>query len=258
MNDRVIAPKGYLWTTIEEAVLREHYPTAGPERCVELLPHRGLAAVYAKARVLGLRAPKLISSTAGKRFATKYPQDDRVDSMIRESYGRGIRQRGQIKALALAVNRPKWWVINRAVAMGCTVERVRPLPWSHAEDALLEQYAVCTLRVIATKLREAGFARTPTAIAVRMKRKRIDRTDPDSWSAGDLGRLLGVNGNTVCDWIERRGLTAKKVPFGHTGRYVITRGALRAWLRQGHGFVDLRKVDQPWFWGLVLGGDQAC
>lgn len=257
MNDRVISSKGYLWTTIEEAVLREHYSTSGPERCAEMLPHRGIAAIYSKARKLGLEAPPAISQTAGKRFATKYPQDDRVDQLIRDSYAGGLRKRGQLKALALTVNRPKWWVAKRAVQLGCTVERMRPLPWTRSELSMLEAYAICDPKVIAAKLREAGFRRTPTAIVVQMKRQQIDRTDPDSWSATDLGRLLGVNGVTVADWIARRGLTARKVAHGHTGRSVITRRALRAWLRENHGFVDLRKVDQPWFWGLVLGGDEA-
>lgn len=257
MNDRVIAPKGYLWTTIEEAVLREHYSTAGPERCAELLSHRGLAAVYSKAKKLGLIAPPALSTTAGKRFATKWPQCDRVDLMIRDAYEGGLRKRGQLKSLAMTVNRPKWWVAKRAVQLGCTVERMRPLPWTRPELALLESYSICDPKVIAAKLREAGFRRTPTAIVVQLKRRQIDRTDPDSWSATDLGPLLGVNPATVADWIARRGLSAKKTPYGHTGRYFITRRALRAWLRENHGFVDLRKVDQPWFWGLVLGGEDA-
>lgn len=34
-------------------------------------------------------------------------------------------------------------------------------------------------------------------------------------------------------------------------------GALRKWLQTHHGYVDLRRVDQPWFWGLVLGGGSS-
>lgn len=243
--------KGYHWTTTEEAVLREHYPTQGAQRCADLLPHRGQAAVHAKAHKLGLRAPK--GTTTGMRFAKKYPQSDQVDSIITATY-RSITKRGDIKALAIRVGRPKWWVCKRAAELGLTLERIKPLPWSRAEMAVLEEFGACDCKTIARKLKDAGFSRSPTAIEVQRKRAKIDTSDPDSWTARDLGSLLGVDGATVADWIERRGLKGERKAWGPNGRFRITRRSLRAWLQENHGYVDLRKVDQPWFWGLVLGG----
>lgn len=248
---------GYLWTTTEERTLRAVYPVEGPEKVASLLPGRSVSAVHAKASVLKVRAPATVGATGGMRFATKYPPDDRMDQAIRAAYARGLRERGQIKRLAEALERPKWWVCKRAVQLGCTIERVAPLPWSAPELRLLEEHAACDPWVISRKLRAAGLARTPTAVVVQLKRRQMDRTDPDAWTARDLGRLLGVDGNTVCDWVERRGLAAQRRAWGPNGRFVITRAGLRQWLREHHGYVDLRRVDQPWFWGLVLGGDAA-
>lgn len=251
MNDRSIAARGYLWTTVEEAVVREHYATpGGPARCAELLPHRGLHAVYAKARLLGLRAPH--SGTTGKRFARKYPASAEVDRAITEGYAR-LTGRGALARLAQSVGRPKWWVGKRAEQLGLARTRIQPLPWSRAEVALLEEWASCTTHTIRAKLAAAGFARTTTAIGVKLKRLRFDRTDPDVWSARDLGSLLGVDGATVADWVARRGLKAERTAWGPNGKLCITRTALRKWMKAHRAYVDLRRVDQPWFWEVIFG-----
>lgn len=240
------------WLTTEERIVRDHYPVEGVEKCVELLRDRSPSAIYAKARQLGVKAPPSIGRTAGKRFVRKWESTPQIDQMIRDAYAMSGKSCGFIRDLATRVGRPKWWVTKRAVAIGCTKERIKPLPWSREELALLEKYSKCVLPVIARKLRQAGFRRTETAIAVQLKRQRIDRHDPDVWCAGDLGPLLGVDPKTVCDWIERRGLPAKKAENGHMGVWRITRQGLRKWIKENHGFVDLRRVDQPWFWDLVL------
>lgn len=252
MNNRAAAVRGYHWTTGEEAVVRQHYGSeGGPARCAALLPHRGLHAVYAKARQLGLRAPP--GGTQGQRFARKHAASPELDRALTEGYLHA-RKRGDIKRLALALSKPKWWVHSRAVQLGLARSQVQAKPWSRAELALLDGWASCTLPVIRTKLAEAGFVRTATAISVKLKRLAIDRTDPDTWSARELGPLLGVDGKTVADWVARRGLKAERDPHGPHGVFRITRRALRAWLKatQCH-LVDLRRVDQTWFKELSWG-----
>jgi hypothetical protein len=244
-------PPGYHWTTSEEAVLREHYSSRGSEHCAALLPHRGLQAIYAKARALGLRAPN-IGPTTGLRFARKHKISEEIDHIITAGY-RTASKRGDVKVIALQAGRPRWWVSKRAVELGLTVARIKALPWSRPEMAILQEFGACDLKTIASKLREAGFKRSPTGIEVQRKRARIDTTDPDSWTARDLASLLGVDGATVADWVARRGLKAARRPWGPNGRFRITRRALLRWLQDNHGFVNLHKVDQPWFWGLVLG-----
>lgn len=251
MNDRATAAPGHFWTTVEVAVLRAHYAQhGGPERCAELLPHRGIRAVYAKANHLRLGAPNA-ATQPGKRFARKYATTAEIDQRIRDGYAR-MRRRGDLQRLALEVARPAWWVSKRAVTLGLTRERIRAAEWSREEVALLHEWATCVLPTIRLKLKAAGFARSETAIAVKLKRLQIDCSDPDVWTATELASLLGVNGKTVADWVHRRGLVAKLEGGGANGVFRIRRAALRAWLKDHHGHVDLRRVDQAWFWGLVL------
>lgn len=251
MNDHPIAARGYLWTTVEVAVLRAHYAEpGGPALCAQLLPHRGLHAVYAKAQALQLVAEQ-VSRTAGRRFAKLHPVTPEIDRMLTEGCA-GMRERGDLKRLALRVGRPKWWVSKRLADLGLARPRLKATPWTSAEVRILKEWASCRLQTIRRKLKAAGYTRSDNAIGVQLKRLKVDRTDPDVWTARDLGTLLGVDGKTVCDWVARRGLNAKRERGGPHGVLKITRRALRSWLRENSAYIDLRRVDQPWFWELVL------
>ncbi len=243
---------GYFWTTTEEAVLRDLYPAKGSAAVAAALPHRSLASIHAKAQQLSLRAPQ-VGCTAGLRFSKKYPQSDHIDTMIREGYA-AAKRKGDIKALALRIGRPAWWVQKRATSLGLTrTVRTRLDRWTPPELAIVEEYASCEPRAIARKLRAAGFERTPTAVALILKRRKIDTSDPDAWTAGDLAQLLGVTSTAVRDWIERRGLIAKRRGTGPTSAFVIRRETFRRWVATHQRFIDLRKVDQVWFMELAFG-----
>lgn len=248
---RALCGRGYYWTTVEHALLREHYPKAGARALAGLLPHRTLSSIHAQAQKLGLRAPPGLSK--GLRFPRTHRASPHLDADIRALYAT-MTHRGAVKSFSEAKGLPAWWVQKRASILGLTRSvRSRIDGWTAKELSLLEDYAACDLPLIAKKLRDAGFTRTPTAIAIQLKRRGMDRTDPDTWTAPDLAGLLGVNAATVADWIERRGLKAEKKPWGHTGRWVIKRRALKAWLAENPRFIDLRKVDQPWFMDLAFG-----
>jgi len=242
---------GYLWTTTEVAALRETYPVGGMKATRSVI-NRLPGAIHAKARSLGVRAPA--GTTTGLRFARKYPQSDRIDLAIRDGYA-NAKRKGDIQALADSIGRPLWWTYKRAAALGLSrTTRLHVRPWERAELAVLEKFAACDFKVISQKLRSAGFDRTPTAVAIQLKRRRIDRHDPDTWSAPDLAELLGVHARTVADWIERRGLTAKKRASGPHGVWMLKRRDVRAWVAANPRYVDLRRVDQTWFMDLVFGG----
>lgn len=251
MNYRTISAPGRFWTTVEVAVLRAHYcQHNGPALCAEMLPHRGIRAIYAKANDLRLGAPNS-TTQPGKRFARRYTTTPEIDQRIRDGYAR-MRQRGDMGRLAHEVARPAWWVSKRAVTLGLTRERIQAAEWSRAEVSIIHEWATCVLPTIRLKLKAAGFTRSETAIAVKLKRLRVDCSDPDVWTATELAGLLGVNGKTVADWVHRRGLVARVASGGPSGTFRIRRAALLAWLKAHHGHVDLRRVDQSWFWGLVL------
>ena len=244
---------GYFWTNPELATLRAVYPLGGSKAAIAALPNRKRSAILAKAAQLGVRAPK--GSTTGLRFASKYPLDERIDQAIRDGYA-AAKKRGDYKGIAARVNRPDWWVSKRAAALGVTkTPRTRLDGWTKPELEMLEILASQDLLVIAKKFRAAGFSRTPTAIGLQLKRRKIDRTDPDRWTAPDLAGLLGVNAATIADWIGRRGLKAIKKANGPNGVWLLRRVDVKAWVAANPRFIDLRRVDQTWFMDLVFGRD---
>lgn len=239
------------WLTTEVEILRSVYPMGGAAGVHAQLPHRTLEAIRAKACALKLPCRK--GSTSGLRFARVYPQRDDIDTAIREGYMH-MRAKGDIKALAARIGRPAWWVQKRASTLGVTrTNRTRIDCWTREELAILEEWAACNLNTIRRKLKAAGFVRTETAIAVKLKRLKLDREDPNRWSATALAPLLGVNPATVADWAERRGLRATRESWGPNGRLMITRKDLRNWIACCPRYIDLRRVDQPWFMDLVFG-----
>lgn len=258
LDDAVATPRpartgaqGGPWLTTELSVLREHYPAGGAARVQALLPHRTLAAIREKAAGQGVRAPRM--GTLGCRFERRWPQRDDIDMAIREGYVHAT-QRGDIKRLAERLGRPADWVQRRAAGMGLTrTNRTRLDCWTPAELELLDTYAAARLEVIAAKLAKAGFKRTPTAVGIVLRRRKMDRTDPDVWSATQLGPLLGVNPKTVADWIDRRGLKAKKLGEGVTTRYMVHRRELRRWIPGNYHYIDPRRVDWAWFCEIVFG-----
>ena len=238
------------WLTTEVAALQRLYPTGGASAVQAVLPHRSLTAIRAKA--WGLQVKCLKGTTTGLRFARRYPQCDHIDNAVREGYMH-LKNKGDVKALAERIGRPAWWVQKRASGMGLArCNRTRTDCWTAPELALLEELAACDVNVIAAKFRKAGFARTATAIGIQLKRRKFDRTDPDRWTATELGPLLGVDPKTVQTWIAVRGLPATREAWGPNGRLMVQRKQLRAWIATHQRYVDLRRVDQTWFMDLVL------
>lgn len=241
------------WLTTEMALLRSLYGTQGAAAVHQALPHRTLAAIRGKAAAEGIKGTR--KSTLGKRFARMWPQSDAVDTAIREAYIH-MRAKGDIKALAKRLGRPDWWVQKRAATLGVTrTNSTRIDAWTAAEVAIVDEYAAAGLPLIANKLRAAGYSRTPTAIAIAIKRRGIDTTDPDTWTATQLGPLFGRDPKTVADWIERRGLPAKRKPWGPNGRLFVHRKDLRKWIAANPAYIDLRRIDQHWFWDVMFGAD---
>lgn len=254
-EQRRTGQKGSPWLTTELAVLRQHYSVGGSPAVQALLPYRTLASIRSKAASEGV--PGQRRTTLGKRFARRYPQRADLDTAIIEGYVHA-KAKGDCKRLAERLGRPAWWVQRRAAALGLTrTNRTRLDCWKAAELQIVEDYAVARLPVIVAKLKKAGFHRTPTAVAIVLKRRQIDRTNPDVLSATQLGPLLGVNPSTVVDWIDRRGLKGRKSGDGRTARYELHCKDVKRWIAANHCYVDPRRVDWHWFCGLMFGGATA-
>ncbi len=79
---------------------------------------------------------------------------------------------------------PHWAVKKRARELG--LARTKELLWSEAELAILSRYAWMRDERIRLKLKAAGYARTVTAIHLKLKRMRF-KHDGSLYSANRLG-----------------------------------------------------------------------
>lgn len=242
------------WTTVEERVLRETYGMPGGPRIAAEKIGRNIYAIYAHARKLGLRGVRYVPE---RRNGRRYSIEPWIDREIERAYQ--SPRRGAIAELAARVMRPRGWLKSRALALGIAVARIKEPPWSAEEIALLERLAHHRIETIAQKFRDAGFRRTPTAIAVKRKRLKLSIQDPDHYTACQLAALMGVDVKVVTRWIAREGLRASRRGTLRTAQqggdmWWIARSDLLRWMRDHAQLIDLRKVDRYWFLDLVLGG----
>jgi hypothetical protein len=237
------------WTGREEKILRTHYAAGGVEACLPLLPGRTAKSIYQRAGQLGLKTPRSVEWPKYERHTT----NEHIDAAIRRVYQRAP-EKGDIQRLAVAVQRPRAWVSKRAVALGLVVPRFKAPPWSAEENQILADRAGQHFRTIRAALSRAGFQRTETAISVQSKRLRISREthDPDVYTARTLAEMFGIDSHAVTAWVEKGWLRAKKGE-GVTGKWLIRRKDVRAFVVENAAAIDIRKVDKFWFVDLLAG-----
>lgn len=242
------------WSDEELAALDALYPQHGGVGCVPLL-NRSLASIYAKARARGLKAPE---DAAKENFRKTVPAH--VDAEIRAFYTRGGPvPRGEFRAFCDRLGRTRAAVRDRAIKLGLLVPRYKEPPWSVEEDAILRQHATLVPRRVQLKLKAAGYSRTEAAIAIRMKRQAIDRTNYDGYSARAIADLLGVDTKTVTRWIgaglkaRRRGTA--RTDAQHGDEWLIEPRAFRAWVKDNVAEYakHSRKADQMWLLETLTG-----
>jgi hypothetical protein len=247
------------WTAREIKILREHYPTAGLEACVPLLPGRTLYAIYQKASQEGLIPSKARGAFPRQRWLSSPQIDAAITQMMQ-----GAPKEGEIKKLARTLGRPYWWVGRRARRLGLTPPRFKEPPWSEAEDEFIAGRAGLSPDIIARHMRGAGYVRTPTAIAVRLKRLHQPtgrNADLSHYTAGGLAKLFGVDVSVVAKGWIRKGLlvagrrgTERTAAQGGDEYWIDVRDVRRFVIENPHA-VDLRKVDKFWFIDLLaIGG----
>lgn len=243
------------WTTTEDRILRQHYEAHGPAATAAALPGRTIRAVMQRAQVLGLRAPR--ASRAGLP-RVRWDDTPETDAALRDRLPR-CRTAQDAKQLAADLGRPMHWLRRRAADLALPMPPSNPIrPWAPGETRLLQEYAHLPAGDISRLLRRAGFRRSAGAVALRLRRLAIDRTDPDSHTTTDLAQLLGVAPQTVQAWVRTMGLRAiqRHTDDGAPGqRYRVRRDDLRQWLRQHPTRINLGKVAPDWFLDLALGVD---
>ena len=241
------------WTSREERVLREVYPTGGVPAALKALPGRSASSIYGHANNLGLASP---STSARNRPREQWSSSDQIDAAISRVYA-SAPDKGAINRLAAAVGRPRWWVSVRARKLGLVSPRFKEPTWSPEELSIVRENASLSLAALKRRLARAGFTRTETAIKVKLKRIGADRSDEDRYSARQLAELLGVDGKTVTGWIDKGWLKASRIDGDKTlgaGRnWSLHRRDVRRFIVDNVASVDLRKVEKFWFVDLLSG-----
>ena len=191
-----------------------------------------------------------------RRKTVLHPFTPEMDQAIRDVYA----EHHSTKALAILVRRlerPRWSVQRRAVAIGAASLRTREAPWSAAEIAVLAEFAWMVPARIRLRLKAAGFARTETAVAVMRKRRRL-RERADGMTAGALAEMLGVDATTVGRWISIGWLTATKAGGASRDAWHVTDGAARAFVLAHYDAIDLGKIERAgskvWLLDVLSGG----
>lgn len=235
----------WLWSPRERQVLRERYIHEGPAACQALLPARCRRAIHEQARKMQLR------QTKGYRRVP--PSTPEIDLALRDYYA-GKTKRGQLKVLAAKYDRPTFWLLARARALGIVVGRLKPTEWAPAEAAILRAHSDLSDTALQHKLRQAGYERTVGAIATRCYQLRLPRgADPDQWTAYELAGRLGCDSHRVVGWINRGLLKASRDGDVRTAPWRIQRKDLRRFLVTYPGDWDHRPVDHLFLVEILAG-----
>lgn len=185
----------------------------------------------------------------------KYRPNKELDAAIVKLY-QARPERGAVARFAKRLGYPAEWISKRALILGVRETRCVTPPWSQAELAILRDYHWRDIGTIQRQLRSAGFMRRAADIST-MRKRRVDDTYEQTYiTPGALARLCGVDKTTVWAWLEHDELrcvartrgTGDRRPGEH--RYIAI-DDLRAWLCEFAHRIDLRKVDQRWFWSVI-------
>ena len=243
------------WTTTEDRVLRDVYPTQGVAAAVAMLPGRAARAIRVRAASLGLHAPRRSRKGMPKTIYIDTPE---TDAALRQGL-QACTKPAHAADLAASMGRSMEWLRRRSHQLGLQVPKRPDRPWLPAETALLLEHAHLPAPELAKVLRRAGHIRSAGAVALRLRQSKLDRTCPNTHPLADVALLLGVSPQTVLIWTKQHGLrTTKRQPDtgGEGQRYRVHRKDLRAWLRDNPTRINLAKVDAPWFIDLALGAHQ--
>lgn len=234
------------WTDRDLDIVRKNYPTGGVSKCAEQLPDRTVGSIGFKARTLKLKRPP-------SKRRSPFPSSPHIDEVIRRYY-QGTPRWGGLSKLAHQVGRPVPWVSSRARDLGVQIPRFDSRKWSQAEIDLLRKNAAKVPCVISRIFRKNGFHRSGNAILIKLRQFRCDRTDDDMYSAKGLAELFGFSPPVVSGWIKKGWLKVHMRGTAHPHDvYVIHHKAVRRFVIENVGAIDIRRADKHWLVDLLAG-----
>jgi hypothetical protein len=150
-------------------------------------------------------------------------------------------------------------IIRRARELGLAAEKKQP-EWTTDELSILERYSWQTPPALRRTLARAGFKRSLTAVT--NKRQRLRLVAGRQWlTRTDLMRGLGID-----DWRKVERWVRSGQLYGHwrehepgnedkTGQWIFHRRGVRRFILMYPLEIDLRRVDQTWFFDIITEGN---
>lgn len=208
-------------------------------------PHRFCSQACQKTGMVGQRIKPV-----------KYTIDHRHYDRIKQVYLSGTGQ-GQVTALAKLIGIPRWKITRFAISQGWVQKAVKSKAWSPEEEAMLQNLSRYCIDKIAQKMRNAGYPRTPTAIAMRMRRKRT-RSNLKGYSAHQVSECLGIDSKGVTRLITQKKLVADRRGTARTEQqggdmWYIKPKELRDYVINYISEIDFRKIDRYWLVDILIG-----
>jgi hypothetical protein len=192
-----------------------------------------------------------------RRQYTATPQiDDTLRAIYEKARGNKVERAGlpSLKRYAKRLGWPEYQLYKRAAELG--LSRPRRKAWSAAELKMLNRWAHLTHRAIAAKMKRAGYVRSPTAICQKML-EQSSRSESDYYTARQLALCLGYqNGDKVRRWIRGNMIAAERrgTEREHNDDWLIKESEIRRFILANPLEIDLRKVDQTWFFDIMFEG----
>jgi len=125
----------------------------------------------------------------------KWPITPEIHAAIERVYKRDTGN-GQVAALAIRLNYPRWKITRYAIQAGFIAKQKKEPNWSERELLILEHQAHLSPERIQIKLKSFGFLRSVTGIVLKRKRMRFLK-NLDGMSATNLANCLGVDSHFV-------------------------------------------------------------
>ena len=138
----------------------------------------------------------------------KYPISQEIHDAIERVYKRDTGN-GQVRALAIRLNFPRWKITRYAIQMGWVPKQKKEPDWSEQEMRVLKLHAHKSPEVVQRKLKASGFARSVTGIVLKRKRMRLLK-NLEGMSARGLAQCLGVDEHFVIRAIKKGKLKAER------------------------------------------------
>lgn len=188
------------------------------------------------------------------------------DDTMRRVYSRIKYENNAYKAVQkLLPNRTPSQIFRRAVELNLIRRRER-IRWTEEELRVVEAFAHCAPETIQRKLfgvTPFGIKRTRAAIVSQIHANKF-RSNLDGLNLTGLSQAIGLSMETLKNYMQRGMIRAKKLPSldMHKGKDVtgsiwfFPTYEIYMFIIRYPGMVDLRRVNQEWFMGIIEWGSR--